>query len=87
MHVVDHKHDHKLLRLESQQRRVEVMAGLEEIEIAQYIKELAADLRHIGKKYCRTVSWEVPEFYEQAAWCLILDVMQEWPEKVNTGQT
>jgi hypothetical protein len=53
------------------------MPGLEQIEIARYRKEIDDDLRHILKKYCRIMGWEVPELDEQAARKLIIAAVKE----------
>jgi hypothetical protein len=53
------------------------MSNLEQIEIARYRKEIDDDLRHILKKYCRIMGWEVPELDEQAARKLIIDAVKE----------
>jgi len=48
------------------------MSDIEKIEIARYRKEIDDDLRHIVRKYCRIMGWEVPELDEKAARKLIL---------------
>jgi hypothetical protein len=52
------------------------MAELEEIEMSRYRDELAHDLRHLVKKYCRIMAWEVPELDETRANRLIVDAMR-----------
>ncbi|MBK5970430.1 MULTISPECIES: hypothetical protein [Thiorhodovibrio] len=52
------------------------MAELEEIEMSRYRDELAHDLRHLVKKYCRIMAWEVPELDETQANRLIVDAMR-----------
>jgi hypothetical protein len=43
------------------------MADLEQVEIQRYRRELEDDVRHLVKKYCRIMSWEVPELDEAEA--------------------
>ncbi|EIC23505.1 hypothetical protein [Thiorhodovibrio frisius] len=52
------------------------MAELEQIEMSRYRDELAHDLRHLVKKYCRIMAWEVPELDEKRANQLIIDAMR-----------
>jgi hypothetical protein len=59
------------------------MARLEEIEMARYANELEDDMRHIVNKYCRIMSWEVPELDEREARRLILDATQKSLDKVS----
>ncbi len=37
------------------------MAGLEQIELNRYHQELVQDVQHLVRKYCRIMSWEVPD--------------------------
>ena len=61
----------------SQLNREEIpMSGLEQIEIAKYNKELVADVRHLVGKYCRIMSWEVPELDEKEASRLIFSALR-----------
>lgn len=53
------------------------MATIEEIEIGRYRAELDDDIRHLVKRYCRIMGWEVPELDEQVARRLILQAMRE----------
>lgn len=53
------------------------MASLEQIEIHRYHDELLEDVRHMVKKYCRIMAWEVPELDEQEARRLILAALKE----------
>ena len=60
------------------------MADIEEIEMARYGDELEDDLRHITKKYCRIMGWEVPELDEKAARKLILEAMNQALKKIES---
>ena len=53
------------------------MADMEKIELARYHREIVEDLRHMLKKYCRIMEWEVPEVDEKAARALILQALRE----------
>jgi hypothetical protein len=53
------------------------MANLEKVEIARYRRELDQDVRHLVKKYCRIMGWEVPELDEQEASKLIFKALRE----------
>jgi hypothetical protein len=53
------------------------MATLEQIELARYRQELQGDVQHLVKKYCRIMSWEVPELDEKEATKLILQTLRE----------
>ncbi|WP_058556489.1 hypothetical protein [Thiohalocapsa sp. ML1] len=59
------------------------MADLEHVEIARYRKELEDDVRHLAKKYCRIMSWEVPELDEAAARGLILQALRHALDQVE----
>jgi hypothetical protein len=52
------------------------MANLEQVEIERYRRELDHDVQHLVKKYCRIMSWEVPEMDEQAASKLIFAALR-----------
>lgn len=52
------------------------MAELEHIEMSRYRDELAHDLRHLVKKYCRIMAWEVPELDEKRANRMIVETMR-----------
>jgi hypothetical protein len=52
------------------------MPNLEELEITRYQNELVHDVRHLVKKYCRIMAWEVPELDEAAARRLIFDALK-----------
>jgi len=43
------------------------MATIEQIELARYQAEIVEDVRHLVKKYCRIMGWEVPDLDEKAA--------------------
>lgn len=51
------------------------MADLEQVEIQRYRRELEHDVRHLVKKYCRIMSWEVPELNEEQAGKLIFQAL------------
>jgi hypothetical protein len=53
------------------------MADLAQVEIQRYRQELEHDVRHRGKKYCRIMSWEVPELDEAEANRLIFGALRE----------
>ena len=43
------------------------MADLETVEMSRYHRELEDDVRHLVKKYCRIMSWDVAELDEAKA--------------------
>jgi hypothetical protein len=53
------------------------MADLAQVEIQRYQQELEHDVRHLVKKYCRIMSWEVPELDEAEANRLIFGALRE----------
>jgi hypothetical protein len=53
------------------------MADLEHIEIDRYHKELVDDVRHLVRKYCRIMAWEVPEIDEGEAGKLIFQALKD----------
>jgi len=59
------------------------MADLEQVEIHRYRRELEHDLRHLVKKYCRIMSWEVPELDETEADKLIFMALREALDQVE----
>ena len=59
------------------------MTTIEKIEMARYYGELEDDLRHLVKKYCRIMGWEVPELDEQEARELILQAIHHALAKVE----
>ena len=52
------------------------MTSLEQVEITRYHKELVHDVRHLVKKYCRIMGWEVPELDEPKANKLIFQALK-----------
>lgn len=61
------------------------MGELEQIEMSRYRNELAHDLRHLVKKYCRIMAWEVPELDEKRAEVLIVDALRDALAEVETS--
>jgi hypothetical protein len=59
------------------------MASIEQIEMARYSAELDDDVKHLVKKYCRIMGWEVPELDEKAARALIVKALKDALEKVD----
>ncbi len=59
------------------------MTDLEQIEITRYQGELVHDVRHLVKKYCRIMAWEVPELDEAEARRLIFDTLKRALEEVE----
>ena len=59
------------------------MADIEAIEAARYGKEIDDDLRHIVKKYCRIMGWDVPELVEKAARSVILKAVKDSPSEIE----
>ncbi len=59
------------------------MADLEHLEINRYRRELEHDVRHLVKKYCRIMSWEVPELDEVAAGKLIFQALRQALDEVE----
>jgi hypothetical protein len=53
------------------------MTDVEKIELARYHREIVEDLRHMLKKYCRIMEWDVPDVDEKAARALILRALRE----------
>jgi hypothetical protein len=53
------------------------MADLESVEIDRYRGELEDDVRHLVKKYCRIMSWEIPEIDEKQASKLIFQALKD----------
>ncbi|KAA6184011.1 hypothetical protein F2Q65_13725 [Thiohalocapsa marina] len=52
------------------------MPSQEQIEMSRYQRELEHDVQHLVKKYCRIMSWDIPELDEKEASRLILDALQ-----------
>lgn len=61
------------------------MASIEQIEMARYRAELDDDVRHLVRKYCRIMGWEVPELDEKAARVLILRALREALAKLESA--
>ncbi|MGD2019425.1 MAG: hypothetical protein PVJ47_00095 [Thiohalocapsa sp.] len=59
------------------------MADLEQVEINRYRRELEHDVRHLVKKYCRIMSWEVPELNESEAGKLIFMALRQALDEVE----
>ena len=53
------------------------MKTIEQVEMDRYRAELNDDLRHLVKKYCRIMGWEVPELDEAAARRLIFEALRD----------
>ncbi|MGA7980537.1 MAG: hypothetical protein WCA32_09940 [Chromatiaceae bacterium] len=53
------------------------MSEIEKVELARYHREIVEDLRHMVKKYCRIMEWDVPEVDEKAARALILRALHD----------
>ena len=60
-------------------------AGLEQSELNRYHQELVQDVQHLVKKYCRIMSWEVPELDEQEARRLIFSAFREALDQAEKG--
>jgi hypothetical protein len=60
------------------------MATIEEVEMGRYAHELEDDVRHIVRKYCRIMAWDIPDLDEQAARRLIVSALRESVERVDT---
>jgi hypothetical protein len=52
------------------------MATIEEVEMERYAQELEDDVRHLVRKYCRIMAWDVPDLDERAARRLILAALR-----------
>ena len=59
------------------------MKTIEQVEIDRYRAELDDDVRHLVKKYCRIMGWEVPELDEKAARALIFQALRDALGKVE----
>lgn len=51
-------------------------ASMEQVEITRYHDELVHDVRHLVQKYCRIMSWDVPELDEKVASKLIFEALK-----------
>jgi hypothetical protein len=58
-------------------------SSIEQVEMARYRAELDDDVRHLVKKYCRIMGWEVPELDEKAARGLIFRAMRDALDKAE----
>jgi hypothetical protein len=61
------------------------MKTIEQVEIDRYRAELDDDVRHLVKKYCRIMGWEVPELDEAAARALIFRALRDALTKAEAG--
>lgn len=61
------------------------MSNLEQVEIGRYHDELVHDVRHLVKKYCRIMAWEVPELDESEAGRLIFQALKSALVEVEQG--
>jgi hypothetical protein len=62
------------------------MTDIEKLEMARYRAELEDDLRHLVKKYCRIMSWEVPELDEVRAEQLLFSAIHDALGKLERKQ-
>lgn len=62
------------------------MTDIEQIEMARYFGEVEDDVRHMVKKYCRIMGWEVPELDEKEARKLLFKAIHDVLEKVESEQ-
>ena len=62
------------------------MTDIEKIEMERYRSELEDDLRHMVKKYCRIMSWEVSELDESRARQLIFSAIHDALVQLETEQ-
>jgi hypothetical protein len=62
------------------------MAAIEEVEMGRYAQELEDDVRHLVKKYCRIMGWDVPDLDEQAARRLIFEALHASVARVESEQ-
>jgi len=53
------------------------MTEIEKIDTARYHREILDDVRHMLKKYCRIMEWDVPEVDEKAARGLVLKSLRD----------
>ena len=52
-------------------------AKMEEVEIERYRTEIADDVDHLLRKYCRIMSWDIPELDQDLARKLILGAVKQ----------
>lgn len=62
------------------------MTDIEKIEMARYRAELEDDLSHLVRKYCRIMSWDVPDLDETRARQLIFSAIREAFAKLESGR-
>jgi hypothetical protein len=53
------------------------MTEIEKIELARYHREILEDIRHMLKKYCRIMEWDVPEVDDETARKLIFKALRD----------
>lgn len=58
--------------------------SIEQIEMTRYRAELDDDVRHLMKKYCRIMGWDIPGLDEKAARGLILAALKESLAKIES---
>jgi hypothetical protein len=59
------------------------MTEIEKVELARYHREIVDDLRHMLKKYCRIMEWDVPEVDEKEARALVLQALKDSLDEVE----
>jgi len=62
------------------------MTEIEKIELARYHREILEDLRHMVKKYCRIMEWDVPEVDEKTARDLIFETLRDSLAEIETDR-
>ena len=62
------------------------MADVAKIELARYHREIVEDLRHMVKKYCRIMEWDVPDVDEGNARSLIFQALKASLAEVEAEQ-
>jgi hypothetical protein len=60
------------------------MATIEEVEMGRYAQELEDDVRHLVRKYCRIMAWDIPDLDEPAARRLILAALRASVTRVES---
>ncbi|SDX05800.1 hypothetical protein [Thiocapsa roseopersicina] len=60
------------------------MATIEEVEMGRYAQELEDDVRHLVRKYCRIMAWDIPDLDEKAARGLILAALRASVTRVES---
>jgi hypothetical protein len=53
------------------------MSEMEQVELTRYRREILEDMRHMLRKYCRIMEWDVPDIDEKAARRLIVQTLRE----------